>query len=370
MKTSDDTALAGVLKAMITADGPMGIDRFMTACLAHPRHGYYMGRDPFGRGGDFITAPEVSQMFGELIGIWCAAGWQIMETPDVLNLVELGPGRGTLMADLVRAAKVMPGLGDALSIHLVETSPALKAVQEKTLAAAGIKACWHERFEDVPAAGPLMVIANEFFDALPVRQFVRAGEAFRERVVGLDAAGGLAFGLGSDETRDEAMPDWARQASEGAIVEISPAREAVAEVIGARIVAEGGAALIIDYGHTTSGPGDTLQAVRKHRPVDVLAHPGEADLTTHVDFGALQRALERGGAKVHGPLTQGSFLMGMGLREREDVLKRRADQRQRIIISRAAQRLAAGTGMGQLFKVIAATHPDLPVPHPFQPGAE
>jgi len=363
------TALAGELKRMITADGPMGIDRFMTLCLTHPRHGYYMGRDPFGRGGDFITAPEVSQMFGELIGIWCAAAWQMMDMPAVINLVELGPGRGTLMADLVRAAAVMPGLADTLSIHLVEVSPALRAMQEKTLAAAGIKARWHDRFEDVPA-GPLVLVANEFFDALPVRQFVRVGAAFRERVVGLDEAGALAFGLGNDEVPPEAMPEWARQAPEGSIVELSPTREAVAEEIGTRLSRDKGAALIIDYGHMASGAGDTLQAVSKHKAVDVLASPGEADLTSHVDFAALGGALERGGAKVHGPVTQGEFLMGMGLREREEALKRRADQRQRIVISRAAQRLAAGVGMGQLFKVIAATHPDLPDPHPFQRDAQ
>jgi SAM-dependent MidA family methyltransferase len=359
------TALKGELKRQIAADGPMGIDRFMTLCLTHPRHGYYMGRDPFGRGGDFITAPEVSQIFGELVGIWCAAAWQIMDMPGVINLVELGPGRGTLMADLVRAAKVMPGLADALSIHLVEVSPALKTVQEKTLTAAGIKARWHDAFEDVPT-GPLVVVANEFFDALPLRQFVRTGTHFRERVVGLDGAGELVFGLGSDEVSPGAMPQWAQQAPEGAIVEVSPAREAVAEAIGARLAGEKGAALIIDYGHMASGSGDTLQAVRKHRSVDVLAFPGEADLTSHVDFAALGHALERGGVKVHGPVTQGEFLMGMGLREREEALKRRADQRQRIIISRAAQRLAAGVGMGQLFKVIAASHADLPDPHPFQ----
>ena len=359
------TALKAELKRQITADGPMGIDRFMTLCLTHPSRGYYMGRDPFGRGGDFITAPEVSQMFGELIGIWCAAAWQIMDMPAVINLVELGPGRGTLMADLVRAATVMPGLADVLSIHLVEVSPALRAMQEKTLTAAGIKARWHDRFEDVPT-GPLLVVANEFFDALPVRQFVRAGRSLRERVVGVDAAGELIFGLGGDEVPPETMPQWAQQVPQGAIIELSPAREAVAETIGARLAGEKGAALIIDYGHTAPGAGDTLQAVRKHRPVEVLSHPGEADLTSHVDFAALGHALERGGAKVHGPVTQGEFLMGMGLREREEVLKRRADQRQRIIIARAAQRLAAGAGMGHLFKVIAASHSDLPDPHPFQ----
>ena len=365
MTTGGDTALAIELKATIAADGPIGIDAYMTACLTHPRHGYYMGRDPFGRGGDFITAPEVSQMFGELIGIWCAATWQIMDAPGVLNLVELGPGRGTLMADVVRAARVMPGLAEALRVHLVEVSPALKAMQEKILTALGIEAHWHPRFDEVPA-GPLVVVANEFLDALPVRQFVRLKEGFAERVVGLDGAGALTFKVAGERMGEAAMPAWAGAAGQGAIVEIAPAREAVAEAIGARLAVESGAALIIDYGHTTSGPGDTLQAVKKHRPVDALARPGEADLTAHVDFAAIAAALARGGAKVHGPLTQGGFLMGMGLKEREEVLKRRADQRQRMVISRAARRLAAGTGMGQLFKAIAATHPGLADPHPFR----
>ncbi len=367
MKAGSETALGAELKAMIAADGPLGIDALMTQCLTHPRHGYYMGRDPFGRGGDFITAPEVSQMFGELIGVWCAAAWRMMDAPDIINLVELGPGRGTLMTDMARAAKVMPGLGQALRLTLVEVSPALMAAQQKTLKNAGLEAVWHQRFEDVPA-GPLLVIANEFLDALPVRQFVRTGAGFRERVVGLGDDGALTFGVAGEAVADGLMPDWARTAPEGSIIEISPAREALAEAIGARIAAQNGAALIIDYGHTTSGPGDTLQAVKKHRPTGVLATPGEADLTAHVDFAATGRALERGGARVHGPLTQGGFLMGMGLKEREEVLKRRADQRQRIVIARAAQRLAAGTGMGQLFKVIAATHPGLADPHPFQTG--
>ncbi len=364
MKAAGEAALDAELKAMIAADGPLGIDTYMTLCLTHPRHGYYMGRDPFGRGGDFITAPEVSQMFGELIGVWCAAAWRMMDAPEAVNLVELGPGRGTLMADMVRAARVMPGLEDALKLHLVEVSPALTAMQQKTLESAGLEATWHQRFEDVPA-GPLLVVANEFLDALPVRQFVRLGDGFRERVVGLDEAGALCFGVVGDGVADEQMPDWAGAAPEGAVIEISPAREAVAEAIGARLAHENGAALIIDYGYTTSGPGDTLQAVKKHRPADVLAQPGEADLTAHVDFAATGRALVRGGAKVHGPITQGGFLMGMGLKEREEVLKKRADQRQRIVIARAAQRLAAGAGMGQLFKVIAASHPELGNPHPF-----
>jgi SAM-dependent MidA family methyltransferase len=360
-----ETPLAGELARLIAADGPMGIDRFMTLCLVHPRHGYYMGRDPLGHAGDFITAPEVSQMFGELIGVWCAAMWHAMEAPSAVDLVELGPGRGTLLADLVRAAAVMPGMKEALRIHLVEVSPALRERQRATLARTGLALAWHDRLEDVPP-GPALIVANEFFDALPVRQFVKGKEGFHERVVGLGLEEALAFGVAPETVAEELLPAWAREAAEGAVAEVSPAREAVAEALGRRLASEGGAALLIDYGHSRPGLGDTLQAVRKHRSVDPLAAPGESDLTAHVDFSALAAALARGGAAVHGPITQGRFLLAMGLVERLEVLKARGDQRQRIVLNRAAQRLASGAAMGELFKVIAAAHPALGVPPPFE----
>jgi NADH dehydrogenase [ubiquinone] 1 alpha subcomplex assembly factor 7 len=358
------TPLAQIMTDMIAADGPMPVDRFFALALGHPEHGYYMGRDPFGRAGDFITAPEVSQMFGELIGIWCAAGWQMMDAPAEWNLIELGPGRGTLMADAIRACSVMPGLRDGMTVHLVEMSPELRKVQGETLKRAGAEPVWHDRLEDVPDA-PSLIIANEFFDALPIQQIQKQTGRWHERVVGLGEDGALAFGVAADAVPVALVPAWAKDADDGAIAELSPVRETAAKEIGRRITQHMGAALIIDYGHTHSGVGDTLQAIAKHQFADVLARPGEADITSHVDFEALSVAITSQGAKAYGPVTQGEFLVKMGLREREEMLRKRADARARIRLSKGAQRLVAGNQMGQLFKVLAVTHPDMPKPAPF-----
>jgi len=358
------SALGKIIADMIAVDGPMPVDRYMALALGHESHGYYMGRDPFGRAGDFITAPEVSQMFGELIGIWCAAGWQMMDAPAEWNLVELGPGRGTLLADLVRACSVMPGLREGMNIHLVEMSPALKTMQAETLKRAGIEATWHERLEDVPD-GQSLIIANEFFDALPICQLQKQAGQWHERVVGLSGDGKLAFGLVSDRVAPALVPSWAESGEDGDIVEFSPVRDAVAREIGRRITTHMGAALIIDYGHMRSAAGDTLQAIRKHQFADVLALPGEADVTSHVDFEALTGAVTADGAKPYGPVMQGDFLIKMGLKEREEMLRARADARQRIRLAKGAQRLVSGNQMGQLFKVLAVTHPDMPKPAPF-----
>jgi len=358
------TPLGKLIVGMIAADGPMPVDRFMGLALGHPEHGYYMGRDPFGRAGDFITAPEVSQMFGELIGIWCAAGWQMMDAPAEWNLIELGPGRGTLMADALRACSVMPGLREGMTVHLVEMSPELRKMQGETLKRAGVEPVWHDRLEDVPDA-PSLIIANEFFDALPIQQIQKQAGRWHQRVVGLDGVDELAFGLAADPVPDALVPAWARDAEDGAIAEFAPVRDAAAKEIGRRITQSVGAALIIDYGHVRSGVGDTLQAIAKHQFADVLARPGEADITSHVDFEALAAAITAMGAKAYGPVTQGEFLTKMGLREREEMLRKRADARARIRLSKGAQRLVAGNQMGQLFKVLAVTHPDMPKPAPF-----
>lgn len=358
------SALGEVIADMIAVDGPMPVDRYMALALGHETHGYYMGRDPFGRAGDFITAPEVSQMFGELIGIWCAAGWQMMDAPAEWNLIELGPGRGTLLADLVHACSVMPGLRDGMKVHLVEMSPALKTIQAETLKRAGIEATWHDRLEDLPD-GQSLIIANEFFDALPVGQLQKQAGQWHERVVGLNPDRKLVFGLASDRVASALVPSWAAGAADGEFVEFSLARDAVAREIGRRITKDMGAALIVDYGHIRSAVGDTLQAIRKHQFADVLAQPGESDITSHVDFEALTSAVTADGAKSYGPVTQGDFLIKMGLKEREEMLRARADARQRIRLSKGAQRLVSGNQMGQLFKVLAVTHPDMPKPAPF-----
>ena len=357
------SGFAEALIAEIARDGPMRLDRYMARCAGH----YYATRDPFGADGDFITAPEVSQMFGELIGVWCASAWEVMGKPKRLSLVELGPGRGTLMADLLRAARVMPAFVEAAAVHLVETSPALRDRQRATLKDHTVS--WHETLDSVPD-GPMILIANEFFDALPVRQFVCDGDGFRERCVGIDAAGGLRLVLSRDEVPAVLVPSFARDVPDGGVIEISPERETVARAIGRRLARWSSSALVIDYGHVASSPGDTVQAVRGHACADLLSTPGDADLTAHLDFAALGGALRAGGAAVLQPMTQGAFLTAMGLREREAALKQKADARARLQIALAARRLAGGEEMGRLFKALAATHPDVPPPYPFNGVAE
>ena len=348
------TRLHSIIAQIIRDEGPMPVDRYMTLCLGHPEHGYYMKHDPIGEGGDFITSPEISQIFGELIGVWCATAYQAMGSPADLNLIELGPGRGTLMTDLMRAAKVMPQFASAARIHLVETSPMLRKIQEVTL---GTEASWHTGLDAVPA-GPGIVIANEFFDAIPIRQFECRDGRWMERCIGLDAEGRLTLGL------VEYRCSWG-PARQGAIVERSPQREAIARAVGARLATCPGAALIIDYGHLKSAAGDTLQAVRNHQFCGILDHPGESDLTAHVDFQSLHDALSVGGAAVHNPMTQRQFLIAMGLEARAAVLAGNAPPDQREIIDAAVERLAGESQMGNLFKVIAATTPGLPVAYPF-----
>ncbi|KAA5602244.1 class I SAM-dependent methyltransferase [Blastochloris sulfoviridis] len=355
------TPLGRELADLIRADGPLSVARFMALCLGHPRHGYYLTRDPLGRAGDFVTAPEISQMFGELIGLWCADAWNRMGAPERVALVELGPGRGTLMADALRALKVVPALRATLAVHLVETSPALMARQRAALEAAGVPAgvpvFWHARLADAPD-GPSLIVANEFLDALPVTQLVRGRDGWHERQVGLDSDGRLAFGLSPARLPDSLVPAALRTAPPGSLVEVSPERAAAVREIARRLVAHGGAALIVDYGHTQSGLGDTLQAVKGHAFADPLAEPGEADLTSHVDFAALAAAARAEGAAVHGPVTQGAFLAALGIDVRAARLKAAAPD-QAADIDAALHRLTAPDAMGNLFKVLAIADPKL-----------
>lgn len=352
------TTLTDELHLLIASEGPISVERYMALALGHPGHGYYMTRDPLGAAGDFTTAPEISQMFGELLGLWAATVWSSMGGPHPVRLVELGPGRGTLMADAVRAAAALPSFRAALEIHLVETSPSLREAQRRHLAAHGLDATWHDAIETVPR-GPAVILANEFFDALPIRQFIRTPRGVFERLVGLDAEGRLAFGLSPDPVRP------AGGAAEGAPdllpFEVRLAGERIVELVGERLCQDGGALLVVDYGHARSGLGDTLQAVSRHRPVHPLATPGKADLTAHVDFAALAVAATRAGAAVHGPVGQGDFLRALGLEARAARLRRTASQAQAADIAAAVERLAGpAPGMGELFKVMAVTHPALP----------
>jgi SAM-dependent MidA family methyltransferase len=353
------SALAAEIRRIIAQEGPLGIDRYMTLCLGHPRHGYYMNRDPLGARGDFTTAPEISQMFGELIGLWAAHVWREMGAPSPVRLVELGPGRGTLMADALRAiGRAAPDFRAAVDLHFVETSPVLREAQAAAMAKADAHSMWHASLDAVPA-GPALVIANEFFDALPVRQFQRVAGTWRERLVGLGPDDNLVFGLAGEPASGPLPLD----APDCTILEVSPDGVAHALSLARRLAGEGGAALIIDYGHVRSQFGETLQAVKGHSFADPVAEPGEADLTAHVDFAALAKAAQAAGAAVHGPVMQGDFLTALGIEARAAALAARADAAGQAAIAQALDRLA-GRGeaqMGGLFKAMAIADPALPL---------
>jgi SAM-dependent MidA family methyltransferase len=326
------------------AAGPERLDRFMRRAAA----AYYAGREPFGAGGDFATAPEMTQAFGECLGLWAAIAWQAMGRPDPVVFAELGPGRGTLMADALRAAAEMaPGFRAALRVHLVETSPRLREAQAGLLGTA-VRA-WHDDIAALPP-GPAIVIGNEFLDALPIRQFIRRGDAWLERFV---ADGGFA------ERPATHTPPLPAEAPEGAIREVNEAATAIAAALGARVAAQGGVALFIDYGPGAGGFGDSLQAMARHGRADPLGPPGEADITAHVDFAALAGAATAAGAAVQGPMPQGVFLARLGLFSRAAILARMDPAHAQRHLS-AAQRLAAPEHMGRLFKAVCLAHPALP----------
>jgi SAM-dependent MidA family methyltransferase len=347
-------SLKALLLRQIAAGGPMRLADYMAACLAHPEFGYYMTRDPLGAGGDFTTAPEVSQMYGELIGLALATAWQDQGRPAPFCLAELGPGRGTLMTDLLRATARVPGFGEGARLHLVETSPALRAAQARRLPGAA----WCDRVEALPDL-PLFLVANEFLDALPIRQFVADGGRWRERMVG--AAGDrLVPGLSPP------LPLPLPPAPDGTVAEVSPAAEAVGREIGGRLARRGGLALLIDYGEW-EGTGDSLQAVQGHRPADPFAAPGEADLTAHVAFGAVARAAEAAGARAAGFAEQGAFLARLGIEARAAALARARPDREDDIRAQLT-RLVAPDQMGSLFKVLALTGPGAAAPPGFDSG--
>jgi SAM-dependent MidA family methyltransferase len=358
------TPLARALAERIRRDGPLPVADFMALCLSDPEHGYYRRADAIGRGGDFITAPEISQMFGELIGLWAATVWDAIGRPDPVRLVEFGPGRGTLMADALRAiASAAPAFRAAIEVHLVEINPQLRARQAAALGAA--HPTWHDSLAGVPA-GAAIFIANEFLDALPVQQYIRTKDGWRLRCVGLEAEGRLAFVAGPPDADPPLEPVHA-QAPVGAVVEVSPASRAVVATLAGRIAVQGGGALMIDYGAPASGSGDTLQAVREHRMVGPLEMPGESDLTAHVDFAAVARAAKEAGAAAHGPVPQGLFLNRLGIAARAAILLRKASPQQRADIAAACERLIDEAQMGTLFQVLAITARDAPAPPGFDP---
>jgi SAM-dependent MidA family methyltransferase len=345
------TPLAERLARLIAAAGPISVADYMAACLFDPQHGYYTTREPFGAQGDFVTAPEVSQMFGELVAVRLMDMWEAAGRPPAPVVAEIGPGRGTLMRDMVRTlSQLSSALVRTARFELVETSPRLREVQRLTLSASLPDFRWHETVATLPD-GPMFIVGNELFDAIPVRQFVRTRAGWRERVVALDEAGALQFAAGFAGIDAGLLPASADAAPEGAIFETAPAREALMDGIAARIARFGGGALFFDYGHLEPDLGDTLQALRRHGFDHILAHPGEADLTTHVDFDSLARVARSKGLKVslH---EQGQWLLDMGLLARAGSLGHGRTEDEQAAIADAVERLAGPDEMGRLFKVM------------------
>src|SRR3954467_11638656 len=359
MTVTDTSPLLDEIKRLIRATGPMPVWRYMELCLTHPRHGYYISRDPLGREGDFTTSPEVSQMFGELLGLWAASVWKGIGSPSVLRLIELGPGRGTMMADALRALRVLPPLYQALSIHLVEINPVLREKQNATL--SGVRnVFWHDHLDQIPA-GPSVILANEYFDVLPVHQMVRRETGWHERTVEIGADGALAFGASAEPMPrfEVLLPPLVRAAPIGAVFEWRPDTEIMK--IASRVREQDGAALIIDYGHLRSEAGAPFQAIARHSFTDPLKNPGQADVTAHVDFQALVRAAEDLDARVHGPVSQGAFLKALGIEQRAATLMAKTTPEVSEDISGALKRLTEGGrgGMGSMFKVVAISDPAL-----------
>jgi SAM-dependent MidA family methyltransferase len=361
------TPLADKIKTLIRTNGPISVTDYFSLCLADPEHGYYRVREPFGKTGDFTTAPEISQLFGEIIGIFLVHAWQQHGTPEKTVIVEIGPGRGTMMADVLRVVRrLSPELYTAASVHLVETSDRLRKVQAETLVAHGEKVQWHSSFDTLPE-GFLLLAANELFDAIPIRQFVRTPQGFRERMVCLDAADELTFAAGIAGIDPTLLPSPPQAIAEGTIFEIAPARDAVMAALCERLKIGGGTAVIIDYGYLATNYGDTLQALLDHQYDPPLANPGRADLTSHVDFEQLARRAQNDGLQINGLVHQGDFLIGLGLLERAAALGRDKDAVTQEGIRQDVERLAgSGEGkMGELFKVLAVSSPPIALP-PFR----
>ncbi|MES1158729.1 MAG: SAM-dependent methyltransferase [Terricaulis silvestris] len=390
------TPLKRTLIEHIRETGPITVAQFMAACLYDPRHGYYAREPRIAGDGDFITGPEISQMFGELIGLWCVHEWDVLGRPAPFQLMELGPGNGALIADAWRAARIEPAFRDAAQVHLIEVSNVLRGRQAEALARFDVRARWHERVDAAPVSAGF-VIANEFFDCLPIRQFVRTDDGWRERLIGVTNQGELQFGLGGlaqdplllrgggrgwgaarmlegshrspiEFTEHSASPHPLTPSSQeegemiGVVHEVAPALEAWVDVLAQRLKSAPGRALIIDY--AGDGAGDTLQAVRAHTKESPLEAPGDADLTARVDFVALKILARASGLQVHGPADQGSFLAALGLHQRAEALAAAHPERA-ARIGREVARLTDADQMGVLFKAICLSSPNLPPPAGF-----
>ncbi len=349
------TALNEYLVKLIKAQGPIPLSTFMAEALGNEKHGYYMKQDPFGAQGDFITAPEISQMFGEMIGLWFANNWLNMNSPDKIHLGELGPGRGTLMQDILRTMGSIPTLSAAIVPHLVEMSPVLQDIQAKNLKDYTTP-LWHSRIGALlEAAGgePLFIIANEFFDALPLRQYQKTDNGWHERLVCLNDNEELCLQLAPMPSPEHIIPAALHRADAGQIAEVCTISENICSEISEYIQHYGGACLFIDYGHVRHATGDTLQAVRNHKYVNILSDIGDADLTTHVNFQRLKEIGLNAEVKVYGPTGQGKFLKSLGIETRAQSLSVKASPTQAKDILSALHRLTDEAEMGDLFKVMA-----------------
>lgn len=352
------------LRAQIAQDGPISVAEYFTRCLHDPRDGYYATRPALGESGDFLTAPGVSQMFGELIGLWLMETWTRMGRPSPVRLVEMGPGDGTLISDILRAARLLPEFLEAADLWLVEVSPPLRQAQAAKLTSATPR--WADRLEAVPAGAPLLLVANEVLDCLPAHQFVKTDGGWAERMVGLDDKGDLAFGLKALNKRpppssSATPPPPGEDVEPGTVVESSPAQAALGSEIGHRVARDGGAALLIDYGRDAPGAGDTLQALKAHVKVPPLIEPGQADLTVWADFPAVLTAAIEAGAAAGPILSQGAFLQALGIEARARALAdARPDQAEKL--ARQLDRLTGAAQMGQLFKVVCLSAPGLSPP--------
>ena len=357
LMTETAPTLPELIDMQIRTSGPMSIASYMGLCLTHPSKGYYKNADPLGAGGDFVTAPEISQMFGELVGFFVVSLWQQMGSPKDFSLLELGPGRGTLMADVLRVACRAEGFRDGLDLRLFETNPALIAEQNARLEAYGAK--WIDAFEKV-GPGPLIVVSNEFFDALPIRQFVRMEDGWHERMVGTNN-GNRVFGLNPTPIPPAAMPEAVANSAPNSVFEVGLASGEVMKRIAATVSAQGGAILAVDYGYARTQTGETLQGVRRHKFADVLEAPGETDISAHVDFEALGNLATSAGLAVQPLATQGQFLNRLGLDQRAKALSA-ANPTLAADIESAKKRLVDADQMGELFKVFCAASPGLAPP--------
>jgi NADH dehydrogenase [ubiquinone] 1 alpha subcomplex assembly factor 7 len=359
-------ALGARIARLIAAQGPITVAQYMTIALHDREYGYYATRNPIGADGDFTTAPEISQMFGELVGLWCAQAWHDQGKPSRARLVELGPGRGTLMSDALRAAKMMPEFLKAIEVTLVESNPALAALQNEKLKEATVPIAWAENCDAQLFDRPVFLIANEFFDALPIRQLVRGGKGWNERMLSVNTKGEFEVVL-SPVAADALVPEDRRaDAPDGGVYEFSDAAVALVREIAHGVASKGGSALIIDYGYDEPDFGETLQAVANQQFVDVLDAPGEADLSAHVDFDALAEAAENEGASAFGPINQRDFLVTLGIGSRASVLAQTAQGKEASAsIQDDLDRLIGPDQMGELFKALAILPPNAPQPAGF-----